>query len=900
MANVFTGDFDVVAECSMPAANRVLAGMQRVERFPHSMALHIDDKQHLHPVVGTNPVAVELIDAFGDTTVNHRHIGPPGEIFGAAVGTSATLTGLDALLNGDFIGATEDPITPSNLSGKAQLQVSPPTIEVADAAAGRIRIRMQLMARYFADPGTANLPEFFRGELQLTTSLTQTVSQVGNVVEVDLKASSVGVVFVPSWSSAPLSAQDVAALELAVRNALKTAVLPSNVSLPANITQVAFKTLSGAQSALAMALRLRPGSANPAAVNNMFLSGGDDFAIAVGAEYVQTVVQPIADAILAQPVITTVLSYHTWLHTFNITYTLTLHTAVFSLEPGNIVLTVTGHAHTTHTLLPDFDFTARFPFSLVPDGPTANLVGGPISLDTSSWVVNMFRAAATSGMSTVRDQALAQSGANTTVRNSLNAQSVLGGMLDALLEPIPRRLFPIVHLTPRAALAYKGIGISPDGIVLHGALGVEPWAGAHVEFEQIPADGGNRPVPAGMFPQGPDYSALKSWIPGGSIHEFEWSHGTNQAGFVDDNRFVYLQPPPAADPGIAARSTLVSGFTPMCLTVRGTRISASGPISPQAVTGSVCSYSSFPVVGLNGGKVSAMPMIALTHPTPNGLQVVGHTAAVARGVGRRTPNVVVHFTRGGSVDRVSGIVRAIGDAKRPDAPTAILVVVPRGQLAGKALPDGAAYSEEDPAWEKIFGVGKAKGAETLIVGPDGRVHWRQEGDVEVGALGSALRKHLVSASMPELSLLTATARLGHAPPNFLFPHAPGKQITIRKTAGHPTTIVFWCTASEQSVDAVLELQRQPVAGGLLLAVNDGDPPEVVAKVAASHKFTAIVVPDPAREISAGYGVSVWPTVVSVDSFGVVTSIQYARMENPAAGAKASAKRSSPGHLEPVT
>lgn len=889
MANAFTGDFDVVAECAMPAANRVLAAMQRVERFPHSMALHIDDKQPIRPVGGVNPVGVELVDAFGDPTTNHRRIGPPAALFGAGVGTNATMMGFDAIVNGDFVGATLGPIVPSNLSGKAQLQVSPPTIEVADAAAAKIRIRMQLMARYLADPGTAKLPEFFRGELQITTPLTQTIAQTGNIVEVDLKANSVSVVFVPAWSSAPLSAQDIAGLELAVHNVIKTAVLPSNVPLPSNIKQVAFKTLTGAQSALTMALRLRDGSANAAGVNNMFLSGSDDFAIAVGAEYVQAVLQPTADSILAQPVLHATLSYSIpYVHTFHISYTLTLNTAVFTLEPGNIVLTVTGHAHTDHALLPDFDFTVRFPFSLVPNGATASLVAGAISLDTSSWVVNMFRDAATSGMSTIRDQAVADSGANDTVNKSFDAQSVLGGILDALLEPISRRHFPIFYFGHRTTLAYSGIGISPDGIVLHGTVGVAPWAAANVEFEQIPADGGNRPVSVGMFPQGPDYSALKSWIPGGSIHEFEWSYGSaSQPGLVDDNRFVYLQPPPAAESGVAARSTLISGFRPMCLTVRGTRVSASGLIAPQAVTGSVCSYSTFPVVGgVIGGKLSAMPMIAVTHPSANGLEVVGHTAALASGPGQRAPNLVV--TRGANADRVAGIVRAVGDAKRPDAPTAILVIVPKGQLGGKTLADGAAYAEEDPAWDQLFGPAKSKSAETLIVGPDGHVHWRQEGEVDAAALAAALTKNLVPASTPQLSMLTASARLGHAPPNFLFEYAKGKQITIRKMAGRPTTMVFWRAGSAPSIDAVLELQRQASGGdGLLLAINDGDPAEVAAKTAASHKFTALVVPDPAREISAGYGVTVWPTVVSVDSFGVVSSIRYAKMENLAEGAKPS-------------
>jgi hypothetical protein len=886
MANSFTGDFDVVAECSMPAANRVIAAMQRAERFPHSFTMHVDDKQPIRPVIGTVPSAVELVDGFGDPVVNHRRIRAPEALAGAFVGTSSILSGLDSIVNANVVGATEGPITPSNLSGKAQLQVSPPTIEIADAAATKIRVHMQVMARYFADPGTSPLAEFMRGELQLTMALSRTLSQAGNVVEVDFKANSVDVVYVPAWSSSPLSAQDIAGIELAVRNAMRTAVLPSNVPLPSNLQQVAFKTMSAGTSALAMLLRLRPGSADPAPVNNVFLSIGDDFAIAVGADYVRSVLQPTADSILAQPALQVVLAYSVPFHTFQFTYTLTLNSATFSLEPGNVVLTVTGHAHTSHAVLPDFDFTARFPFSLVPYGSSAYLVGGPVSLDTSSWVVNLFRDAATSRMTTLREQALTQSGANTTVRGALDAQSVLGGVLDTLLSPANNRVPPIVQLFPRATLAYTGIGINSDGIVLHGSLGVAPWPSAHVEFEQIPADGGNRQVAVAAFPEGPDYSALKSWIPGGSIREYEWGYGSaNQPGFVDDNRFVYLQPPPAVGQGVAARSTLVSGFTPLCLTARGTRLSASGAVTPQSVTGSMCSYSSFPIVsGLVAAKLDAMPTVAVTHPTAGGLEVVGHTVAIASGVGLRAPNVVVYFARGAGVDHVTTIVSAIAGAKRPEAPTAILVIAPAGQLAGSNLPDGAAYAEEEPAWNQLFGTQPGKSVETMIVGPDGRVEWRQSGDVTLAALTSALSEHLVPASIPKLSLLAATARLGHAPPNFLFEYAPGKQITIRKMAGRPTTLVFWRAASMPSINAVLELERAVAKEkGLLLAINDGDPADVAARTAATHKFTAIVVTDPSREISAGYGIRMWPTVLSIDSFGVVSSLRYARMDNRSDG-----------------
>ena len=43
MANQLTGDFDVVAEFGIPAANRLLAAMHRSGRFPHSATLRVDD-----------------------------------------------------------------------------------------------------------------------------------------------------------------------------------------------------------------------------------------------------------------------------------------------------------------------------------------------------------------------------------------------------------------------------------------------------------------------------------------------------------------------------------------------------------------------------------------------------------------------------------------------------------------------------------------------------------------------------------------------------------------------------------------------------------------------------------------------------------------------------------------
>jgi hypothetical protein len=61
---------------------------------------------------------------------------------------------------------------------------------------------------------------------------------------------------------------------------------------------------------------------------------------------------------------------------------------------------------------------------------------------------------------------------------------------------------------------------------------------------------------------------------------------------------------------------------------------------------------------------------------------------------------------------------------------------------------------------------------------------------------------------------------------------------------------------------------------LVLAVNDGEPPEVAHRAAAAHGFTATLVLDPQRSISAAYGVALWPTTIELDAQGAATSVGY--------------------------
>ena len=63
-------------------------------------------------------------------------------------------------------------------------------------------------------------------------------------------------------------------------------------------------------------------------------------------------------------------------------------------------------------------------------------------------------------------------------------------------------------------------------------------------------------------------------------------------------------------------------------------------------------------------------------------------------------------------------------------------------------------------------------------------------------------------------------------------------------------------------------------GPVVLAINDGEPLEVVNEITAEKGLTATIVSDAHRMISVAYGVNIWPTVVFLDASGVVTGIRY--------------------------
>lgn len=880
MANELTGDFDVVAEFSLPAVNRLLAAMHAIKRFPHSIALRVDDIPRPPDIV--RPEVFEIMDAVGDPVVNPARINVPDVRGNPSPASASLFSRLDGIVNFDDPVIFIPPTVPSRLQGRAQLQLSPPTLEIADASASRITVRMQVKSRYYADRNTPPASEFARGEIVLSTAVNQITSQAGNVVDIDLRSNAVHAAFVPTWSSRTLSNEDRAGIDLLISNALKSSVLPSNNTLPSNIRSMKFKALPGPQQAVAVLLNTTSAPGNPATVTRVFL-GGDDFGFGMGADTIKAALQPALDEMLTTPIAPVSIRVPLILTSATATYTIKLNSAVAALQAGRIMLTIKGRATAPQFFAPNFDFTVTQALGLQPDGSTADLLIGDMTFDTTSFIVDRFRGRALERMAVVRDRALARSGAKASVRRMLDADRNLGGFLRSLLTP-PR---PDGQPQPEPlgfSLTYSSAEISTAGIVLRGALAVAEWPPAHVEFDEI-TRGDSGPL-GGVIPKESEYSGFKSWIAGGAIRSFQWKRaGDTQPGLEDDKKFVLLPEGPVilgdAAPSNSTEGRIV-GFSPMCLTIRGTRLSQSGAISPQPVTASYCAFQWFPMFEATTAGKEHVPLVALTRPGPRGeIQVVGHAQAVRAETVSGRPNLIVHFAGGESAPQLERLTEALRKSGRADAATAIVAVLKPEEMAKARHVAGVVYVEErDDVWERLWGVKVARRPATVVIGPTGQVVWEYEGDIDASTAAETLRRVLVAFRLLRAITVTPGVRIGLAPPNFVFSHAAASGLTLRKLAGRPVILVFWKSTAGPSLEAVRDVTAAPPyqawRGAVVLAVNDGESREVAEKAAGAAKLTAIVVPDPARSISRAYGVNAWPTLVFIDARGVVREVRHDR------------------------
>jgi len=886
MSNDLTGDFDVVVQFPVSTATRVLAAMHRGGRFPHSASIRIDDIQQ-NAITGVFkwPYSAQ-VDRFGDAIVDRHRVMPV--LAGHPTVPQQAAAVIDIVVNRDPSREVALMVN-SELEGVAQLQLSAPMLSVLDDSETGLTIHMTTMARYFPDAGTREMPEFVRGEIRVTVQIDQVASQVGNFIDIDLKAQSVDIAFVPAWSVRSLAASDVDAIERAIRNALKTSFQPSNAALPASVRRFEFKTFkpAGTPGAIGVLLNLHEHDSDRGSVGAMFLGGDDDFALAAGKDFItSTFDRAIGDVLDRQ-------GLRSFKYTFEVvtrfagvvitrtsfTYTVSLDKVWVELQTGQIVLAVEGRANTP-SVLPNFSFRATQAFTLSVSGPAADLaLLGDTSLTITTggiagWIVNFFRGNALTALRSMRDQALAQ--IQPTFRELLSADATVGALLTSLMNPTSEigSIGTQEHVAPELNLSSFQIG--PSGLVLHGALSVPAWPAPHVELHAIPGTGSN--------PVDHDYTALLSWIQGGTIREYLWRFEDQTQPFrIDPNTFVAIDPP--VSPQVAV-STLLSGYVPICLTVSGDRCSASGPVALESVEASTCGWSAIPILKRSRIPIdTALPHIALVRSgVGSRIELLGHAQPALADSGEGMPNLVVYFAANRGDDLLDGLTAEVRRVQRQDALTAVVAVCTRPQLRERTCVAGVIYAEDrgDGAWARAFGIEVKRRPAIYLLGSGGEVLWSREGEQTLSDLRNILQERLTPCPTLSHRVMKTKLRVGHPAPDFIFSYAPDRKLTLRKLRGRPVVLVFMLLTTEQSDESVEEL-RKGVSDAAAVVIEiqrrSGDPPASPTTSPSADEPMSVIDHDGA--IAIAYGVTVWPTTVVLDRGGLVREVRMGRYSTAA-------------------
>jgi hypothetical protein len=619
---------------------------------------------------------------------------------------------------------------------------------------------------------------------------------------------------------------------------------------------------------LAAAFGLRTGVADPNSVGNVFLAEGDDFAMAVrNDDITNAFAAAVNEAIPRQQSFTTTthLENATGIgsYTFHTYTTITTDDATVELQNGQILVSIQVHVHFSNdsSFVPspsDFDFTISQAFNLALNGGQVSLqfLGDLVVSNPSAaaQAKNAFNTAWKSAGGAVQDQVGRALSVN-------NLQKFLASMMNPVAKP---GALPVEKVDPQ--LTYTSYEINSSGIVLHGTLQVPAWPRPQVEFgfRVVPPADRRVPISSG------EYSALKSWIPGGTIQEFIWTQSSGPPLRDDRNTFL-----------LHTRSS--SALSQLCLTIKGTRITASGPIAYAAVSAHniFCNWhlevyaQASPFVA----RASDLPNIALTRTAlSGGIEVVGHASpwAPPGTLREKATNLIVHFPDSHSLARLESLPRALQQVSREGTAAAIVVVLSPDQLPHARPVDGITFADDQTAWAHPLHFQRPPA--TFLIDTAGDVVWQHQGPLTDEEFVAALHAHLPSGGGFAPRVLRPNVRIGQPVPNFLFHSDPGHELTLRKLTGRPVVLVFWKSTSAASFETIRDLERafahRRGRGPVLLAINDGEPAKVARKSAECIK--AVIVPDPDRDISAACGINLWPTSIYLDASGLVTDICFGR------------------------
>lgn len=748
------------------------------------------------------------------------------------------------------------PAPTGTVRGKAEFQASSATVSFPAGAVSQVLVQVWVRAIYHPDPGTAPLPAPIHGEVRALYSV-RTVTRPGGqrVLRIRPSTDDNQIQFI---SAAPLPHADVQTLAKHLRAALRTQFVPEDVELPPDFAFTEFKGLgTGSSAAVVLPLQLSAGlppEGALASVGNHFL-GSSDFAIAVGKEYVQRIVDEVATAIqgnLDQKPI----------EVLGATYRASVSSIGVAWASGSLVLSGTVHLNTDSWLLPNLSVTLSQALTLslhVPSQTVSLVALGDPQLNLPWFVLAL-----------VRDRILsARDAALPVASTELNAQISQGlDKITAALHEFDGSAF--VRLT--------AVEITPDGLVVRGDV----RTGGRFEpvVAPVPIDGGKA------------YSAFHCWIPGGRIERFEWTWAAGEVwasqieSVNEEHTWLCRRPPDLPE------------TTRICLRIHGSVTESNGYVDHNVMAGEVCEPAWHePFLTVPPDWIEAVvplwlprwPELAVNEQVAAYVNALGET----RMPGSLTPNTLVHFT-GPRLDRqIDVLARALSLTERRPSMLAILVLPPGSFAAtGRELEERLGSVRERLAaeivltedltggWTRMFAA--PEGPSTHLIDARGQFAWRAEGRLDEAELARVLDAHALDAPPPQRRPLRLTVQPGQPAFDLSLVDDHGDRVALRRLRGHRVVLAFWQSWSAPSIRELERLQALAHERNAprILAINGGEDRSALEAVRRQHGVSLPLYEDPGRRVGARYGVRCWPTTVSINEAGIVSRVQFGLTEGP--------------------
>ena len=756
------------------------------------------------------------------------------------------------------------------IHGVAQVQVSTPTITLPeDDDASRVTVHFDLMARWKPFSDSAELPEFIHGELRVTAAIERNTAAGGDLVSLRLDSDDVVVTFVPDPGS-PLSPLHASRVNRAIDDYVRTAFEPINlnVNLPSGdgfaIQNWALTTLpGGTRPAVALLMNLRAGAvlteSQRLAYTSRFLGTGDGFALAIGADFLGPMLEQQIRNALDQATDQEITVGRPW-PAPDCTYSISVQQVSVEFRAGQLVVHIRLGVSSPGFACFDYTLDASQAFTLDVTGGTVSLeLDGDPDVDLDGWFSSFLEGRVRSEV----ESAMAQ------IPN--RAQPMIDGLLDSFNQIFEGDVLRVSTLET----GYQAAQITPHGLILRGDIEVTDWEPVVVasQTKAVTPDLG-----AGLSQL--ELNALESWVPGGTVQRYRWLYGSGDSPpereILEEHRFLTRT---SGSPRIPCY------WCQWCLEVHGIQ-------DGNSVVGSNCTITGGGVFELPPPEVPGDYRLPVGVPDASGRWVAyldpwsGGDERSGRARATSTINLIVHFASLRPEDTVPQLLDALARRSEDRSLVYLVAVVEPGaapQVERPRQPDGSgvqlSWAEDfEGDWRRRFEVDETPA--TFLIQRQGGTVWQQVGQLDSDELREALERHLVASSSVRYQQLRLRVREGDRAPDFLFEYAKGRSVALRSLRGRPIILCFWTSWSEPSLAELRRLQRlyyeQAQGGPRLLAINDGEDPDVARRAFGQNDLKLQLVPDPERRIARLYGVNCWPTTVSISERRLVQQIRFGR------------------------